>query len=471
MGNSAGVYGAIAALFRPGLLVPKVVVSDISELDWKALKKAGVSHLIFDKDNCITLPLQDSIVPELEEAWHECTNTGFTTVMIVSNSAGSSNDIMGIGAENLSRRLGQPVLAHPAKKPAMACAKQILDVLAERAAHSSSSTSSGHIAIIGDRVTTDIILASRIQRLLTKRKSSQEAIGILTTKVFGKERLGTRMMRGLEMRILARLTKMGILPGASWRRKRTTSMLPTDWQSIATAVPAMSTSPSLLEIAEEQSVPSADIPMSDRIRNVPSRISGLCYVAIARSFNWLGAGWHVIDDGLRLGTKGYIGTPDAALRRTRLGTDQMTSKYTSLSLSSTGRPTISKGAHSVNEFGRAGTRSMSTQQRPTVNIPPPHRLRGWSGAIAALVLVPTCWYGGVLLHEWQDQRNGKKVEVVKSSTHSNTPKSAGPPSLSPSVQQNQTLLSAKYHLQRELEDIDDKLHRLEQRARPKQTRV
>lgn len=120
MGNAAGVGGVLAALFRPGLIVPHFVSpggwikvcarkkgvgaeylemksKDINSLDWQALHRRGVSHVLFDKDNCLTLPHAPDVIDELRPGWEGCRKTFEREhVLIVSNSAGSSDDPLSI---------------------------------------------------------------------------------------------------------------------------------------------------------------------------------------------------------------------------------------------------------------------------------------------------------------------------------------------------------------------------------------
>ncbi|UZJ52704.1 hypothetical protein CBS101457_002024 [Exobasidium rhododendri] len=475
MGNSAGLFGVLTALFRPGLVVPQVIVPDITHLDWVKLKEAGVAHVLFDKDNCITRAHEDSIIPELQASWYGCTHLGFTTILIVSNSAGSSDDPLGVGAEYLSQRLGQLVLAHPSKKPSKACAKQILEILTRR--QDGRDSIPGHIMMIGDRISTDIILASRMQRLLQKRKSTVQVIGTLTTTVHSSERVGTRAMRALEMWVLGRLVRMGIMPGSNWRGSKGMNVMPTDWQQIATGTSRSAQSLSVSKPTEEKVDLPPLIPLGQRIRNLPSRFGGAVLLAGYRGLSWLGDGWLLINDGVRLGTKGFIGTPDPGLRRIRMNPDQAPTQSkprSALSLSSSLQPR-SKALHPPSSRHYS---SRASKAIPSRAAPPKPRIHGWPSAFAALILIPTCWYGGVMLHEWRNQR--ETVDEVEKNLVSTKKESAifrearstaGPPTMPFAPQQSQTLLTTRFHLERELNDIDEKLHRLESRSRPQQTKA
>ncbi|KAG8776344.1 hypothetical protein FRC12_000971 [Ceratobasidium sp. 428] len=110
--NLHGSLFALRALVRPGLVVPGIKVDTIARLDFAALKKAGYTGAVFDRDNCLG-------------AWTRCKSTfGSNNVIVVSNSAGTSDDPLGIQAESLSHNLGVPVLRHARKKPA--CGDEIL---------------------------------------------------------------------------------------------------------------------------------------------------------------------------------------------------------------------------------------------------------------------------------------------------------------------------------------------------------
>lgn len=67
----------------------------------------------------------DKIWPPFAPGWEDCKRAFPNRTLIVSNSAGSSKDRGGIGAESLSMQLQAPVLAHRRPKPA--CASDIID--------------------------------------------------------------------------------------------------------------------------------------------------------------------------------------------------------------------------------------------------------------------------------------------------------------------------------------------------------
>ncbi|KAG8707253.1 hypothetical protein FRC09_001936 [Ceratobasidium sp. 395] len=152
--NLHGSLFALRALVRPGLVVPGIKVDTIARLDFAALKKAGYMGAVFDRDNCLISSSRNllqvsphhmtySNLRSKQDAWTRCKSTfGPNNVLVVSNSAGTSDDPLGIQAESLSHNLGVPVLRHMRKKPA--CGDEILAYyrrLQERSSASSNPVS------------------------------------------------------------------------------------------------------------------------------------------------------------------------------------------------------------------------------------------------------------------------------------------------------------------------------------------
>ncbi|OBZ65901.1 Phosphatidylglycerophosphatase GEP4, mitochondrial [Grifola frondosa] len=164
--NVPGILVPLHLLINPRLIVPSLVVKgpsikDIRQLDFPELYRAGYRGAVFDKDNCLTLPHQDRLVPELTEAWKECRQTfGEGNVLIVSNTAGSHLDAGDIQAESVTYHLSAPVLRHPSFKPSYACIASI------RAYFGSLPTPvrDDELVIVGDRILTDVVLANRMAR-------------------------------------------------------------------------------------------------------------------------------------------------------------------------------------------------------------------------------------------------------------------------------------------------------------------
>ncbi|KAF8070389.1 mitochondrial PGP phosphatase-domain-containing protein [Lyophyllum atratum] len=107
--NIPGLLVPFQLLFNPRIVLPSIIVKDIRHLDFAALHKAGYRGAVFDKDNCLTRPYKDTVVPEIEQAWHECRKTfGPGNVLIVSNSAGTWLDPGAIQCESVTHNTGAP---------------------------------------------------------------------------------------------------------------------------------------------------------------------------------------------------------------------------------------------------------------------------------------------------------------------------------------------------------------------------
>ncbi|ORY52172.1 mitochondrial PGP phosphatase-domain-containing protein, partial [Leucosporidium creatinivorum] len=166
-----------------------------------------------------TRPLIDELEPSLQPAWDELLKTfGASNVLIVSNSAGTGKDSLLLQAESVSRNLRVPVLVHPTPKPGPACARAVAthflpssSSLPPRAAVVWSTrgralleqgpppkrVANARILVIGDRVTTDMIMAERIAKLGFKGVNV-DTISVLTTTLHAREGLGTTLLRTLE---------------------------------------------------------------------------------------------------------------------------------------------------------------------------------------------------------------------------------------------------------------------------------
>lgn len=149
--NTAGIRASLLLLRRPHLLMPHMAVQDIRGIPYKKLRQQGIKYLVFDKDNCLTAPYIDHIHPEFKSVWSECLSV-FTpsNIRIVSNSAGTSDDPNGQAAQRVEEALGVPVLPHKMKKPG--CGEVILE--------SFNDSKMSEIAVIGDRLATDVAMAN-----------------------------------------------------------------------------------------------------------------------------------------------------------------------------------------------------------------------------------------------------------------------------------------------------------------------
>ena len=114
--NPLALFATVRTLVRqPGLLVPHVAVRNVAALDFDALRAAGVSSIIFDKDNTLTAPYSNEVYPRLAGALRSCVEAfGAERVAVLSNSAGTPDDPGGVAADALQAILPpQPHLSPP----------------------------------------------------------------------------------------------------------------------------------------------------------------------------------------------------------------------------------------------------------------------------------------------------------------------------------------------------------------------
>ncbi|BFZ54051.1 hypothetical protein PYCC9005_001082 [Savitreella phatthalungensis] len=173
--NLPGIYlGLYAALWRPALLRPTLVVDEYSDIPWRNLhaaihqaeaqREAGrsesVSYIALDKDNCFSRAKTLDILPAYAAAFREMTQTltSRSQCLIVSNTAGTlmhSEDLNGHLALQLERTTGFSVLRH--KRPKPGCGNNILRHFSE----THMTTVKPHeILVVGDRLLTDILMAN-----------------------------------------------------------------------------------------------------------------------------------------------------------------------------------------------------------------------------------------------------------------------------------------------------------------------
>ncbi|KAH9915908.1 mitochondrial PGP phosphatase-domain-containing protein [Fomitopsis serialis] len=159
--NIPGTLVPLHLLINPRLIVPQMIVKDIRQLDFPELRRTGYRGAVFDKDNCLTPPHRDTLVPDLKDAWDECRKTfGPQNVLIVSNSAGSHLDAGEIQAESVSHHLSAPVLRHPSFKPSYSCISSIRAYFASLP----RPVRDEELIVVGDRIFTDTVMANRMAR-------------------------------------------------------------------------------------------------------------------------------------------------------------------------------------------------------------------------------------------------------------------------------------------------------------------
>ncbi|TIA87148.1 hypothetical protein E3P99_03353 [Wallemia hederae] len=133
------------------MLLPISFLLDIRSIDLSALKRKGVTGIVIDRDNCLTLPRQDHVVTELQSSWDECKQVfGSHRCVILSNSAGTSKDPGLIQAQVLSRNTGVEVIQHTDPKPSYKLKTPLESNLGDLK----------NVAFVGDRLLTDVYMGN-----------------------------------------------------------------------------------------------------------------------------------------------------------------------------------------------------------------------------------------------------------------------------------------------------------------------
>ena len=187
--NVPGIFYYPRMLFNPALMIPHIMVRSIADINPSRLKNAGIQAVAVDKDNTLTDPYSSTFNPLVEEAVEHFRDFFGRDFAIVSNDAGTPDDSEHSKADMLEDELDIPVIHHRAKKPS--CGADLLRYFGCRY---------DEIAVIGDRVSTDIALGNR-HGMLT----------ILTQPFTSKgDNLMAKVLRPIERRVVEGLMSAGL---------------------------------------------------------------------------------------------------------------------------------------------------------------------------------------------------------------------------------------------------------------------
>jgi phosphatidylglycerophosphatase GEP4 len=168
--NTKAIWMLATIVRRPSLLVPQLSVATVSDIDYVRLREIhGIRAIIYDKDHTLTAPyIDDMIHPAAQHGLQQAEAVfGRSNIAILSNSAGTNDDVDHVAARTIETSLHIAVIRHAEKKPGG---------LPEVLRHFSSSTSSGNttnnnettmttidprdICIVGDRILTDVVFGN-----------------------------------------------------------------------------------------------------------------------------------------------------------------------------------------------------------------------------------------------------------------------------------------------------------------------
>ncbi|AMD19867.1 HCL284Wp [Eremothecium sinecaudum] len=153
--NLSGTLNSFKLLLNPRLCLPDVSVSTFNDLPIPLDK--NIKAVVLDKDNCFASPHELNIWPDYINKWEELRKAyPEDQLLIVSNTAGTGDDIGFKQAAKLELNTKVSVFRHDVKKPG--CGEEILEYFYKRKIINSPN----QVAIVGDRLFTDIMMANMI---------------------------------------------------------------------------------------------------------------------------------------------------------------------------------------------------------------------------------------------------------------------------------------------------------------------
>ncbi|GAM88920.1 hypothetical protein ANO11243_069540 [Dothideomycetidae sp. 11243] len=161
--NLSGTLNVFRLLLNPSLCLPHATISTFNDLPiplsraFPESEKADIKAVILDKDNCFAVPNANEVhapykakFQQLREAYPG------RKLLIVSNTSGTTSDQDGKEAYLLEDNTGVHVLRHDTKKPG--CGSEIQHHF--QGFPELQVTSPSQIAVVGDRLFTDVMLAN-----------------------------------------------------------------------------------------------------------------------------------------------------------------------------------------------------------------------------------------------------------------------------------------------------------------------
>ncbi|KAK0626425.1 mitochondrial PGP phosphatase [Immersiella caudata] len=163
--NLSASVNIFKVLARPSLCLPHATVSTfdnlpvpLNKLFVQNGKPADIRAVVLDKDDCFTCPDSSEVYKAYQKRF-EALREAYPgrRLLIVSNTAGASSwDRDGRLAAEVQKATGVSVLSHQVKKPG--CGQEIMSYFRE---HPETGVTGPHqIAVVGDRLATDMMLAN-----------------------------------------------------------------------------------------------------------------------------------------------------------------------------------------------------------------------------------------------------------------------------------------------------------------------
>lgn len=166
--NVSGTLNILRLFVNPSLCLPHHTISTFDQLPIPLSKafanrsndeknRPDIQAVVLDKDNCFSIPKQNQVYPEYVSKFDELRKAyPGSKLLIVSNSSGTNSDKNHVEADLLERNTGLQVLRHATKKPG--CHAEIMEYFRSRP--ETGVTSESQVAIVGDRLFTDVMMAN-----------------------------------------------------------------------------------------------------------------------------------------------------------------------------------------------------------------------------------------------------------------------------------------------------------------------
>ncbi|MCJ1415624.1 hypothetical protein MMC32_001956 [Xylographa parallela] len=164
--NISASLNVFRLITNPSLCLPHSTIPTFNQLPVPISKafpasekgrKPDIRAIVLDKDNCFARPKENVVYEAYHDKFHALKAAyPHSRLLIVSNSAGTNSDPGHTDAALLERNTGIPVLRHSTKKPG--CGPEILSYF--RNLPQAGVTEPSQIAIVGDRLFTDVLMAN-----------------------------------------------------------------------------------------------------------------------------------------------------------------------------------------------------------------------------------------------------------------------------------------------------------------------
>ncbi|KAF1921323.1 mitochondrial PGP phosphatase [Ampelomyces quisqualis] len=167
--NISGTLNVFRLLRDPTLCLPQHTVPTFNHLPIplskafarkdgaKDGKEVEIQAIVLDKDNCFAVPHSDEIHPPYHHHFLRLRQAyPGSKLLIVSNTAGTDSDKQQKQAAVLEANTGVKVLQHSTKKPG--CKEEVMAYF--KAHPDAGVTRPEQIAVVGDRLCTDIMMAN-----------------------------------------------------------------------------------------------------------------------------------------------------------------------------------------------------------------------------------------------------------------------------------------------------------------------